>query len=195
MKNLQRLLARIDSELDGIQFESIERNKLSAALFDIVIEHSKSIQTLLANNFHASGYALVRPTFEGFIRAAWIQNCATDEQIDKLIKKDNFLKLGEMIEAVEQKQDWAETLSRVKKNALTNMHSYTHGGMQIIVRRFKNGELYHEGDPEEIDEIIKLIALLAYLSFLQIVIIAKVNKDDAIKEMYDDMCQWCFPDK
>jgi hypothetical protein len=197
MKDIQRLLARIDKELDGLELEAKHRNNLSAALFDVAIEHSKSIIILFTNNLYASSYALVRPMFESFVRAAWIQHCASDKQIEKLIKKDTFpLNLGQMLEAVEQEQDWVETLSIVKKNSLKNMHSYTHGGMQIIARRFNNDELFHSADPKEVGEIVKLVALLAFLSFNRLVYIAKTSdKNDAIKEMYDDMCQWCFPEK
>ena len=195
MKNLRSLLAIIDKELDGLSFDSKGRNNLSAALFDVAIEHSKAIVVLFENSLNASSYALVRPLFESFIRAAWIQHCASDEQIANLIKKDKFpLHFGEMLESVEKDRNWAGTLSNIKQTALKNMHSYTHGGMQIVARRFKDGSLFHAIDKEEIDEVIKFVALLAFLSFNEIALIAKTsNKDNVIIEMYDDMGRWYFP--
>lgn len=195
MKNLQSLLAIIEKELDEISFDSKDRNAFSAALFHVAIEHSKAIVVLFENSLNASSYALVRPLFESFIRAAWIQHCACDEQIANLRKKDKFpLHFGEMLESVEKERNWGGTLSNFKKAALKNMHSYTHGGMQIVARRFKDGSLFHAIDKEEIDEVIKFVALLAVLSFTEIALIAKTSdKDNVIKEMYDDMCRWYFP--
>ena len=195
MKNLRSLLAIIDKELDGLSFESNDRNDLSAALFDVAIEHSKAIVVLFENSLNASSYALVRPLFESFIRAAWIQHCACDEQIAILIKKDKFpLYFGQMLESVEKERNWVGTLSNIKKMALKNMHSYTHGGIQIVARRFNDGSLFHAIDREEINEVIQFLALLAFLSFNEIALIAKTtNKDNIIKEMYEDMCRWYFP--
>jgi hypothetical protein len=74
------------------------------------------------------------------------------------------------------------------------MHSYTHGGSQLIARRFKNGDLVHAIDSEELDGVKQFVAIIAFLSFNEIVFIAKTpNKDNFIKELYDDVCRWYFP--
>ena len=99
-----------------------------------------------------------------------------------------------MLESVEKERNWVGTLSNIKKMALKNMHSYTHGGIQIVARRFNDGSLFHVIDREEINEVIQFLALLAFLSFNEIALIAKTtNKDNIIKEMYEDMCRWYFP--
>ncbi|MBU4345536.1 MAG: hypothetical protein KKB05_01925 [Proteobacteria bacterium] len=195
MKNLRNLLGKIDRELSGLNYVSNDRNNISAALFDVAIEHSKAIIILFENSLYASSYALVRPLFESFIRAAWIQYCACDDQIAILKDKDNFpLRLGEMLESVEKVKNWPGTLSNIKKAALKNMHSYTHGGTQLVARRFNNGDLIHAIDRDEIDEVIKFVALLAVLSFNSIVYISNTSvKDDFIEEISNDVCRWYFP--
>ena len=191
MKNIEPILTRIDAELEGLSFESNDRNNLSAALFHVSIEHSKSVIILLKKSLYASAYALVRPMFECFVRASWIQHCASEAEILKLKKKDEFpLNFGQMIEAVEKDQDWVETLSEIKKAALKNMHSYTHGGMQIIARRFQKGELFHAPDSGEIDDTVKFVAFLSFLSFCQTVSISKTSdKDAVINKLFDDICE------
>jgi len=195
MENPRKLLAKIDIELSGLSYIADGRNDLSIALFDVAIEHSKAIVLLFENSLYASSYALVRPMFESFIRAAWIQHCAHDEQIARIIEKDDFpLSLGRMLESVEEVKNWPGTLSNIKKVALKNMHSYTHGGSQLIARRFKNGDLVHAIDNEELDGVKQFVAIIAFLSFNEIVFIAKTpNKDNFIKELYDDVCRWYFP--
>lgn len=71
MENLRNILAKIDVELSGLSFVADGRNDFSIALFDVAIEHSKAIVVLIENSLLASSYALVRPMFESFIRAAW----------------------------------------------------------------------------------------------------------------------------
>ena len=99
-----------------------------------------------------------------------------------------------MLKAVETKKSWPSTLSDIMNRAIKNMHSYTHGGMQLVARCFKTGELIHAGDSGEIEEVKQFIALIPFLSFNNIAILAENNeKGDFIKEIYDDICKWCFP--
>ena len=195
MKNLRILLGKIDRELNGLNYVANDRNNLSAALFDVAIENSKAILVLFENSLYASSYALVRPLFESFIRAAWIQYCACDDQIASIKNKDSFpLRLGEMLESVEKVKNWPGTLSNIKKAAIKSMHSYTHGGTQLVARRFNNDDLIHAIDRDEIDEVIKFVALLAALSFNNIVYISNTSvKDDFIDEISNDVCRWYFP--
>jgi hypothetical protein len=194
MKDLRNILAKIDIELSGLSYTADGKNDLSIPLLDVSIEHAKAIVLLIENSLYASGYALVRPMFESFIRAAWIQHCANAEQIVRIREKDEFLlSLGKMLESVEEVKDWPGTLSNIKKVALKNMHSYTHGGSQLIARRFNNGDLVHDIDDEELYGVKQFVSMLAFLSFNEIVFIARTpNKDKFIKELYEDVCRWYF---
>ena len=194
MEKLRNILSKIDIELSGLSYIADGRNDLSIALLDVAIEHSKAIVVLIENSLYASSYALVRPMFESFIRAVWIQDCANDEQIARIREKDEFpLSLGRILESVEKVKDWPGTLSNIKKVALKNMHSYTHGGSQLIARRFENGDLVHAIDNEELYGVKQFVSMLSFLSLNEIISIAKTpNKDHFIKELYDDVCRWYF---
>ncbi|MEW6387178.1 MAG: hypothetical protein AB1491_06655, partial [Thermodesulfobacteriota bacterium] len=73
LTNIRNLLSLIDREVDGLEFSSEDRYRISSALFDIVHEHAKGIVILLEQTLFASAYALVRPMFEGFVRAVWLK--------------------------------------------------------------------------------------------------------------------------
>jgi hypothetical protein len=194
MENLKYILSNIDIELSGLSFIADDRNDLSIALFDIAIEHSKAISLLIEHSLFASSYALVRPLFESFVRAEWIQYCANEDQIVRIRKKDKFpLSLGSMLESVEKVKNWPGTLSNFMKVALKNMHSYTHGGSQLIARRFKNGDLVHAIDNEELYGVMQFVSMVTFLSVNEIFIITTTpNKDDFIKRLYDDVCKFYF---
>lgn len=151
----------------------------------------------MKNSLYISGYALVRPLSEAFIRAAWLQFCASDEQVTQVKKKDEFpLPLREMPKAIETIKSWPSTLSDIMNRAIRNMHSYTHGGMQLVARCFKDGELIHAVDSDESDEVKQFVSIISFLSFNNIVILEGNNdKDDFIKEIFEDICKWCFPKK
>lgn len=191
MERTQKILEKIECELSGLEFKQNDRNNLSAALFDLSLDHANGIIALFSTKKPniPSGYALVRPMFECFVRGAWLQYCASDKQIEKIIRKDSFpLTFAEMLDAVEKQNKWPATLTEIMKRAMKNMHSYTHGGMQIISRRFKDGVLEHVLDEKEISDVLTFIVLLAYLSFCQIVSITGTTaKDEFIKSLFTEI--------
>ena len=196
MESTKKILENIETELAGLGFEKSHRNVLSVALFDVSLDHANGIIILLANKkpIIPSAYALVRPMFECFVRGAWLQHCATDEQIEQIIQKDSFpLRFKEMLDAAEQENKWPATLTEIMKRAIKNMHSYTHGGMEIISRRFKDGVLEHVPDEKEISDILTFIAILSYVSFCQIISITGTTaKDEFIKKLYTEITDGYF---
>lgn len=167
-------------------------------MFDIAQAHAKAIVILLEAPIYASAYALVRPLIESFVKAAWIQHCSSDDDIKDIVKKDDFpLSFGEMLSAVEEKQGWEKTLTQLKKSAWKSIHSYTHGGMQLISRRFKDAYVEHNVDEEEIIGILQLVNLIAFLSLNEMIgmSIGYDKEHKALNYILEDLCQWCFTDQ
>jgi hypothetical protein len=198
MKNLnhaKKLLSQIDQEIDGVEFESIdERNRVSGALLDIVLDHANAIIVLIEKRIYSSAYALVRPLFEGFVRATWLLNCATDDEIELLVEKDKFKKsFGEMLECIERKKAWPKTLAKAKESAWKAMHSYTHGGLHQISRKIKISTIEPVIDNEEIEEIICFAELISTLSFSAMIAMSKDSgKDNVLKKFMESVSQECF---
>lgn len=200
LANTRKTLAVIDEEVEGVGFEATIRNKLSAALFDIAHDHAKAIVILLEppTPIYASVYALLRPLKESFVRAAWIQHCASDNDINNIVKKDKFsLSYGEMLSAVEKRRGWENTLTQLKKSVWNSMHSYTHGGTQLIFRRFKDTYVEHNVDEQEIIGILQLVNLIAFLSLNEMIglSIGDDKKHKILNDLLEDLCQWCFTDQ
>ena len=192
--NARNLLALIDKEIDGIEFSSSDRNRISGALFDIVLDHAKAIIVLFENKIYASAFALARPLFEGFVRASWLLNCAIDDDVNSVIEKDKFkFSFGEMLENVEKKKDWPATLTQAKKNVWNAMHSYTHGGLNQISRRIKSSTIEPVIDEEEIDELICFSSLISFLSFSEMIKMSKASyKNEMLKKFMESIIEWCF---
>jgi hypothetical protein len=149
------------------------------ALFDISLEHGKSIVILIENAKFGSAYALARPLIETFIRAAWVQNCATQIEVERLSNRDKINKnLGALIEEVETKTGWPNFFSWIKDNLYKNMHSYTHGGNQLTARRFSDDSLVHIPDVEEVNALCRLAAIVSFLCLTSIAKCAAVTDID-----------------
>jgi len=194
LTNTRNLLATIDKEIEGIELDSNDRNVLSGSLFDVVLDHSKAIVLSLENKIYASAYALARPLFESFVKAAWIQHCASDSEITLIIERDKFkLSFGKMLDAVENEREWPKTLTELKASVWNSMHSYTHGGLQLISRRLKNGFIEHDVDEQEVAGLLQIVALISFLSFNEAVGMSKGGeKYKVLSDLYQDLSSWCF---
>jgi hypothetical protein len=179
IKETRSILATIDKATDGIEYTSSERSNLFMALFDVSMEHAKSIIILIEHGKFGSAYALARPLLETFIRAAWIQNCATEIEVERLAKRDKIKKnFGVLIEEVERKTGWPDFFSWIKDNILKNMHSYTHGGKELAARRFKGDKLVHMPDVGEINALCRLSAIISFLCLTSVAESAEIPDID-----------------
>ncbi|MBU4526545.1 MAG: hypothetical protein KUA37_02060 [Desulfomicrobium sp.] len=179
MEYIKELLEKFRFEMDGMAFNNNDKNRLSAALFDISLDHSRAIIKLLdAENPNCpSAYALVRPMFECFLRASWIFDCSSISEIECIKKQDKFpLSYEKMLLAVEKSNQWPETLTQAFNRGKNNLHSFTHGGMQLVSRRFEGNFLIHNIDQDEIQDLIKFIVLISFMSFIGIVRVSETNE-------------------
>jgi hypothetical protein len=159
----------------GLQVKSDGHARISASLLDLTIEHHAGI-VLLVNSFvYASAFALVRVMFESFVRAVWLQLCATPQQLETLIEKDTFdLHIGDMIDEIEKHEHFQDkVLSKLKKNAWKAMNGYTHGGLHQIARRMKSGNIQPNYESEEVIEVLKMSGFLSLMATLQIALLAE----------------------
>jgi len=181
----RNVLAQIERELEGFEYISDDRNDVSLSLLDISIDHSKSIVILCENGIFSSAYALARPMFECFVRGVWVQYCASEEKLEEIRKNDTFPRqLGVMVDAIEKTTAWPKGLSNIKNQLLKNMHSYTHGGIQLTARRFSGNNLIHIPEKEEVNALLRMVSIISFLAFVEIVKIAGISiKDHFIEKL------------
>lgn len=84
----EALIQWMDQRIDGLEIRSDERTRISAACFDVALEHQKSIVLLIANHLVGSAFSLVRVLFETYIRGLWLERCASETEIEKYKKID-----------------------------------------------------------------------------------------------------------
>jgi hypothetical protein len=166
LANSAELSNWLDNSIHKLQTQPYgDREWMAATLLDQVHEHHKAIQLLLKSSFTGSAFSLFRPAFETYVRGVWLLRCACDKQVEDF-KKDTVKKfIGELIGEIERLPEYdVGTLSKVKREALGAMHSYTHGGYLQAVRRMTPDQIkpnYSEGEMLEVINSSDTVALLA----------------------------------
>jgi hypothetical protein len=180
--------AWIRDHLEGIELKGDHRHRIPGQLFDLAIEHGTGILYVLSVNIFASAFALVRCEFECFLRGIWLHYCATDEEIDAFIEKDQIaIHLGDLIVAIEKQPPFSgRFLSSIKKNGWKALNGYTHGGIHQISRRMQGEFIEPAFEESSIIEVINFSSTMALLAFGQIASMA--GRDDLVAEADSVIC-------
>jgi Family of unknown function (DUF6988) len=135
---LKKMIRWQDQMIHGLNIPNEERTRLVVGLIDLALEHEKSIGVLATNEFYGSVFTLSRPLFEAYIRAVWLRNCASSNEIEQF-KKGNINKtFGALIEDIEKLQPYDEqVLSDIKNQSWEIMNDFTHGGILQALGRNK----------------------------------------------------------
>jgi hypothetical protein len=179
LNRAKRLADWVAARQDGLEIPNKNESKVPGALFDLTIEHHVAIVHLIHGRLNGSAFALLRAAFESLVRGAWFQLCATKEQLESFVEKDELpFTFRQLINATEGHTDFADrALSRLGHNSWSAMNSYTHSGMLQIGRRFKGKSIEPNYSPEEIIEVLKASGTFALLAMLQA---ARLAKNDAL---------------
>lgn len=115
LSTLEELVKWQDLKIHGRDIPSDERIRLVVGLIDLALEHEKSIGNLAADEFYGSVFALSRPLFEAYIRAVWLRNCATSDEIQQFMKGKIHKNFGLLIEDIQKVQGYdVKVLSEIK---------------------------------------------------------------------------------
>ena len=174
----------LDSKIRNLKFPGDRRARFSASCFDIVHEHHRSIVLLVANCLYGSAFALVRPTYETFVRGLWIWQCATEEQMQKIIEKDKMGGLYTLVSDIEKLKNTeylGQVLNEIKKRHGESFNSFTHTGFHQIARRNTQEHIESNYDKHEVGRIIEFADALALLAALMLAGLAGSN--DLVEEV------------
>ena len=156
----------IDSKLRVLQFPGDRRVRITVSFMDIVHSHHRSIIILLKEKLYVSAFALGRSTYEAFVRGVWLDECATEEQIEKFINKDCFPgSFEKILSSIEQNNETMGGLLKViKETDWRAFNSFTHTGFLAIERQNTQSHIEPNYDKDVIERmtyIVDMIALFA----------------------------------
>lgn len=183
-KNLGRLLDAIGKVVHGAQISTEDKYRVSAALFNISLQHANAIVVLIDSGLTSSAFALVRPMFETYVRASWIFNCAQGAVVERLVSEDEFKEnLPSMLRDLDGVRNLKGYLAHFGTN-LSGLHSYTHGGLRLIAQNLTEKDIGQAFPDSEVVNMLKFASVISFLSFTGISELAGIVDETTLKELY-----------
>ncbi|WP_334681538.1 DUF6988 family protein [Vibrio europaeus] len=163
-----KLLNCIEDEVSNVRIEHADsRIQLASTLYTVVIDHAQGIRFLIENRSYPSAFALLRVIFETYIRASWFEHCATNEQIESFVSKDEIMNsdkrsinFGQLVSDVDAALGTDSYFSQVKKGTWKGLNSLTHSGLQQAIRCFDGKSITYNYSPFQINEALEFVSML-----------------------------------
>lgn len=179
MKSLEAVMAAVQ-QVNIVDIQCSPKNAHAIALFDLANEHSRSIFVLAKAEMFSSAFALARSCIEAFIRGAWLQLCASDEQAEDVWNRDG--KWPDLVAMLKQ----IDAAHALDKNYLTERYiqnigilsSLTHGLKAQSYRRLVNKRMAFCVSDDEITGLLSEACFISIVATMGICEIA--NRVDAI---------------
>lgn len=166
----ENAMQSVNPILGKLHFPDDYRTTLIVGFISILIEHQEAFLLLTIREMFGSAFALGRPIVEGMYRALWLNVCATEDELNRFMEKDEIRQtLAELAEAIDPAHNSGDLFQSLKKNAWKALNSYTHTGMLQIGRRFTKHEVinsYSEGEIYEMATTLTTCVLIVISRFL-----------------------------
>lgn len=178
---------------DG-EYARQNKNRLLMAYMDIALEHHEAIQLLVKSQLYGSAFALTRSLFDTIFRALWINACATENQIEESINRDDakFPRMGDMVAAIDQHYSTDVFFTSLKKRSWAAMCSYAHSGLLQITRRFTGEHVkpnYGDGEILEVLNAMNIAIILVSRMFFM-----SVGREHEADQVEKIMAEYVMPE-
>ena len=172
-KNLELALdqsAAISSsfqEILGDKGDFERRPYLAMAYLNLALEHREALLLLVQTGAYASATALQRSLLEAAISGLWIDSCATDRQVDEILRIERspppFNTMAQKLRKSHEFGEWFE----VFKNQYKILNDYTHGHNRQISRWLSSGTAGPRYDAKQMIEVLHHSDLVGLVAAVQ----------------------------
>ena len=154
--------------LDGLDFKTTNRLRISCTYHRIALDHQVSILVLAQNSLMVSAKALLRPQFDAFVRGVWFKDRATEEQIRDFLDKGEGSRVPPRYEVLFKALDTVGrfdfSFTHLYKNFLPMFHDFTHGGLHQIAAFNSADSIESNFTPEDALATLRSSATLGFLA-------------------------------
>lgn len=157
----------------GCELPHSSRVRASGGCLSIAMDHHHAIILLLESKLYASAFALVRISFEAYVRGEWLSLCASDAEVDEFLACKEPPPINQLLESIEKTTGFEELLlSAIKKRTWSSMCSYTHTGGLHVQRWITVDGIEPNYSKDELMEALKFADIIVALAVLGVLTIA-----------------------
>lgn len=188
LESAKRFGARLEElVIQKVQCSDNDRNILLLGYWALIFDYHKGVLSLILNQFNGSACALVRPLVEALVRSHIAVRGSSDD-VMKLRQDEyraNFNTIGPWIDAEFGLDGF---FTRFLNGAREALHSYTHGGVFQLARRFDGHNVTPSYENGELIEVIRSSTSAAWM--VTNLVLKYLSFDNEAKEAGELFLEW-----
>ena len=175
IQNLSEISARATKLLNRDGVPNTRKLTLAMAFYQGALDSFDAIWCLADRKLYGPSIALLRPTFESFVRGYFVHHVANDDTIRHMYETSNFRTLPSYVQRIAAADTpQSEWILEFGTRFLRFLDDATHGGESQLQFRIRHGEIIPCYPPE---------AMRAFLNAASLIFIRSVNE---LFDIFDD---------
>ncbi|QWM99701.1 hypothetical protein DGN21_10540 [Xanthomonas sp. MLO165] len=163
----------------GVEIHTNDPGHMAVTAFTVVHEHQRACCQLTYSGLLGSAMALMRPSFEAFVRGLWLQ-WADDSELHRFQQGEDSLNLEKAIKLIVARSGetrYSDMLAIWQESKKT-LHNYVHHSYQSLIRR--SGEF--DVPPEEVVSLLNFSSSMAVYASIEITELMERGSTEERKE-------------
>lgn len=163
----------------GVEIHTNDPGHMAVTAFTVVHEHQRACGQLTYSGLLGSAMALMRPSFEAFVRGIWLQ-WADDSELHRFQQGEDSLNLEKAIKLIVARSGetrYSDMLAIWQASKKT-LHNYVHHSYQSLIRR--SGEF--DVPPEEVVSLLNFSSSMAVHASIEITELMERGSTEERKE-------------
>jgi hypothetical protein len=188
LKDAKDIGCWLHQKINKVDIPNKKREVIAVSLFQQVLDVADGIIVLLENNLSGPAWSLARPMHEGYVRAVWILNHASEKNVSQFIK-GRCPKFPVLIKDIGDEPEtggyWIKAMTELNIKAF---HDFMHGGIEHVVRRMGENSIEPNYSEEEIINLVKVrnqycINIVVYLPGL-------IGDEEGLENLNEKRVEW-----
>ena len=166
-------------------FESGGGRRIAAIFYSIALDHREAILLLLHHGARSAAFALFRSVYEAWIRASWLDSCATLAEITFIEAGGAQPTVERMVRRLDALPDSEGMFSRIKRNNWESMSDFAHGGPKQVSRWITDTSIGAAHPDAEVKDLLQASDIYAVLCLAGLLRLANRQNDHCLNKLHE----------
>jgi hypothetical protein len=163
----RKLASWIGDQIENANVSDTRKARSAMALYHIAFTHHGAVLTLIDLGFRVSALALLRPLFESYLRGAWIEVSANDDELDSFLSGELSPNFKALLSAAKQVSG-DDSLPKFVEMMWVRVCHFTHSGAGLLNRYQDKGSIGDTTPEKDCEASILFCDVVVSFAFIQV---------------------------
>jgi len=180
--------AWIHGKTNDISVPSNGRTRMGTALLQHALDITDAMILLIERNLPGPAFSLFRPLHESYTRGVWLLDHASEQAVEKFAN-GKYPGFNDMLNDIgDDPETGGAFIKGMSELNREDFHGLTHGGIELVSRRFSATAIEPSYPSEEIEKLIKVRN--QYACLIAFFLLQLAGDEDGMNQLVKKRDEW-----